>query len=183
MRGTMNNRTKELALIALFPAMMAATAGIAVPLGGLPPITLQTLFVYLAGLLLSPREAMLSMFVYVLLGAIGLPIFSNFRGGLEVLVGGSGGFLIGFIPVAGLISFVKNVKIINKQLFMNVLVLSGATTILYLIGAAYITIISNTNYWLVLGGFYLYFIGDAIKILVASHVHVRIRSHVTYERS
>jgi biotin transport system substrate-specific component len=179
----MNNRTKELALIALFPAMMAATAGIAIPLGALPAITLQTLFVYMAGLLLRPRSAILSMFVYVLLGAIGLPIFSNFRGGLEVLVGNSGGFLFGFIVIAGLISIFKNVKIINKQIGTNLIVLFGATIILYLIGASYITFLSRSSIWLVLGVFYPYFIGDLIKIGIASYVHVRIRSHVTYEPS
>lgn len=163
--------------------MMAATAGVSIPLGGLPPITLQTLFVYLAGLLLKPRHAMVSMFVYVLLGTIGLPIFSNFRGGLEVLVGGSGGFLIGFILIAGLIGFIKNIKIINNDFFHHIVVLILATVILYLIGAIYITFLTASSIWLVLGGFYLYFVGDLIKIIVATYVHLRIRSHVTYESS
>ena len=179
----MTSKTRILIWIAVFPAMMAATAGIAIPFAGLPPITLQTLFVYLAGLLLNWKHAATAMFVYVLLGTIGLPIFSNYRGGLEVLVGSSGGFLIGFILVAGLIAFFKNVIIINKPFWDRTIILFGATTILYLIGASYIAVLYDMNYWLVLGGFYLYLPGDIVKIVVASYVHVRIRSHVTYESS
>lgn len=179
----MNNKTRELAIIAVFPAMMAATAGLAIPFGALPAITLQTLFVYLAGLLLRPRAAGLSMFVYVLLGSIGLPIFSNFRGGLEILVSGSGGFLVGFIVIAIMIGYLKNVKIINNEYWDTILILFGVTTILYMIGAAYITFLTGTSYWLVLAGFYLYLPGDILKIIVALYVYMRIRSHVTYEPS
>ena len=63
----MNTRIKELSLIALFPALMGATAGISIPLLGLPPITLQTLFVFLAGLLLNPKNAFYSMCIYLVL--------------------------------------------------------------------------------------------------------------------
>ena len=111
----MNNRIKELTTIALFPALMGATAGISIPLFNLPPITLQTFFVFMAGLTLGPRKGALSMIIYVLLGAIGLPIFSGFRGGLNVLAGFSGGFLIGFIFSAAFIGFMKSVKIINNE--------------------------------------------------------------------
>jgi len=76
-----NSRIRELTLIALFPAMMGATAGVVIPLGGLPPITLQTIFVFMAGLILGPKHAGISIGIYVLLGAIGLPIFSGYRGG------------------------------------------------------------------------------------------------------
>ena len=179
----MNNRLQQLLLIATFPAMMAATAGIAIPLGTLPSITLQTLFVYMAGLMLSPRDAGISMFVYVLLGAIGVPIFSGFTGGAGILVSGRGGFIVGFIIVAIVVSLMKNVKILNKQVLDYFLILVIATVLLYMIGGAYIAFLSNASLWLVLGGFYLYLVGDFIKIFIVIHAYVRIRSHVTYEPS
>jgi biotin transport system substrate-specific component len=179
----MNSRTKELVIIAVFPAMMAATAGLAIPFGILPALTLQTLFVYLAGLLLKPRSAMLSMSIYVLLGAIGIPIFSNYRGGLEVLIGPSGGFLFGFILIAGLISLFKFRNFINKEIIQLSLILFAFTTVLYLIAAMYITFVTSSNLWLVLGGFYIYLPGDLIKIAIAIYVYMRIRSHITYEPS
>lgn len=53
----MNRKIKDLSMIALFPALMGATAGIYIPLFNLPPITLQTLFVFIAGLVLGPKKA------------------------------------------------------------------------------------------------------------------------------
>lgn len=177
------NTTRDITLIALFPALMAATAGVQIPLGSLPPITLQTLFVYMAGLILSPKKAALSMSIYILLGAMGLPIFSGFRGGIGVLLGGSGGFLIGFIFLAWFVAFTKNRNFINKDIWHTSTILVLGTTGLYMIGASYITFLTGANYWLVLGGFYLYIVGDITKIMAAIYVHVRIRSHVTYEYS
>ena len=80
---------KEISLVAIFPALMAATAGISIPLGGLPPISLQTIFVFLAALLLGPKLGTLSIIIYVIMGAIGLPVFSNYRGGISVLISAS----------------------------------------------------------------------------------------------
>lgn len=179
----MTSRVRELTLIALFPAMMAATAGIVIPLGGLPSITLQTMFVFLAGLILGPKKAALSMGVYVLLGAIGLPIFSGFRGGFGVLVSGSGGFIISFVFVSAFVGFMKNVKIINNEFINFFIILFGANLIIYMIGGAYISYLTSSSYPLVLAGFYLYLIGDILKILVVIYVYLRIRSHITYEHS
>ena len=71
--------TREMTLVAIFPAMMAVTAQFNIPMGSLPAISLQTLFVYLAGLTLGWRLAGMSMFVYVMLGVIGLPVFTYGR--------------------------------------------------------------------------------------------------------
>ena len=177
----MNNTTKQLIYTALFPAMMAATAGIAIPLGSFPAITMQTFFVYMAGLLLKPKYATLSMIIYVVLGAMGVPVFAGFNGGINVLVGPSGGFLIGFIIVSGFVAFMKNVKIINNQYLNLLLILGISTALLYMIGATYIGYLYNMRYWLVLAGFAPYLVGDSIKILTVIYVYVRIRSHVTYE--
>ena len=177
----MNNRIKELTTIALFPALMGATAGISIPLFNLPPITLQTFFVFMAGLTLGPRKGALSMIIYVLLGAIGLPIFSGFRGGLNVLVGLSGGFLIGFIFSAAFIGYMKTVKIINNEVVGFSLILVIGTLIIYMFGAAYIAFITSSNLWLILANFVPYLVGDAIKIVAASYVYARIRNHITYE--
>ena len=179
----MNSRIRELTLIALFPAMMGATAGIVIPLGGLPPITLQTIFVFMAGLILGPKDAGISIGIYVLLGAIGLPIFSGYRGGIGVLLSGSGGFIVSFVFAGVFVGFMKNVKIINNE-FVNILViLFGTTLLIYMIGGAYISYLSSASYPLVLGGFYTYLIGDILKIVVVIIVYMRVRSHVTYERS
>ncbi len=178
----MTSRTKDLTEIAIFPALMAATAGIVIPIGSLPPITLQTLFVLLAGLLLTPKKAFISMSIYVLLGMIGLPILSGFTGGLGVVLSKSLGFLIGFIIAAYFVSIMKNINFLNKNHVSVFVILVIANGIIYMSGAAYLAFVGGTSIWLILKGFSLYVVGDLLKISVAMYAYVRIRSHVTYER-
>jgi biotin transport system substrate-specific component len=179
----MTNRTRTLTEIAIFPALMAATAGIVIPLGQLPSITLQTVFVFSAGLLLSPKNAFLSMSIYALLGAIGLPIFSGFTGGLGVVFGKNLGFLIGFIFAATFIAFMKNIFFLNKNIWGMAVILFCANIGIYILGATYLSMISNSSIALLLRGFAIYLFGDLLKISIVLYVHVRIRSHITYERS
>ena len=172
---------KEMSMVAIFPAMMAATAGISIPLGSLPPVSLQTVFVFLSALLLGPRLGSLSMIIYIVMGIIGLPVFSGYHGGLDVLTGQSGGFVIGFVISAYFIGIMKNINILNKKrLYIFVLLLFG-NAIIYMSGASYIAYLLNTNVLLTLATFSPYIIGDLLKILVVLYVHSRIRKHLTYE--
>lgn len=93
----------DLALIGVFAAFCAVMSVMpAIPVGPLAvPITLQTLAVYLTGLVLGGRRGGLAVLLYVVVGVAGLPIFSGFRGGPGVLAGPSAGYIIGF-AVAGL---------------------------------------------------------------------------------
>jgi len=179
----MNRRLRDLTLVALFPAMLAATAGIYIPLGALPPVTLQTLFVLLSGLILGASLGALSMSIYVLLGVIGLPVFAGFNGGLGVVIGQNGGFLISFIVVSYFVGFMKNRKIINNDFWHLIVVLAIGSVLVYMIGASYLAFVTDSSYWLILAGMYVFFPGDLLKILVATYVYLRIRPHITYERS
>ena len=92
------SRTQQLATAALIAALLAGTSWINVRVGPVP-FTLQTGFVILAAILLSPGWAAASVAVYVVLGAVGLPVFAGGTGGLGVLLGPTGGFLLAF-PLA-----------------------------------------------------------------------------------
>ena len=174
-------KTRDLTMIALFPAFMGATAGISIPLFNLPPITLQTFFVMLAGLVLGPKKAAISMIIYLIIGAIGVPVFSGFRGGLEVITGFSGGFLVGFVASAFFVGFMKTRIFINNEKAAIIPILLGATLIIYVFGAAYIAFLTKGSFWLILSGFYIYLVGDLVKILATTYVYVRIRASITYE--
>lgn len=89
---------RDLAFVAVFAALIAVFAGLpAIPVGGAGvPITLQTLAIALCGMVLGPARAFLATVLYVGLGLIGLPIFSNFSGGVGVLAGPSAGYIAGF---------------------------------------------------------------------------------------
>lgn len=177
----MNNRMKELSLMAIFPALMGATAGISIPVFGLPPITLQTLFVFLAGMLLKPSNAFYSMSIYLVLGIIGIPVFSGYNAGLGVLLGPSGGFLFGF-PIVALLTSIMRKSIFKSNYFsVNLFTVFVATACLYMIGSTYIATLYNANVFAVISGFALYLPGDIIKAFIVTYVYVRVHSFVTYE--
>ena len=94
----MKSNAYDLVLIALFAALMALCAWVTVPYA--VPFTMQTFGVFLALLLLGGKRGTICMAVYLLLGAVGLPVFSGFRGGVGALVGSTGGYLVGFIVSA-----------------------------------------------------------------------------------
>ena len=90
-------RTVDLAYMALFAVLMAVCAWISVPLP--VPFTLQTFAVCAAMGILGGRRSTWAVAVYLLLGAVGLPVFSGFRGGLGALLGTTGGYILGFLAM------------------------------------------------------------------------------------
>ncbi len=102
----MNDRSYQLVTAALMVALLAVSAWVTLPLGAVP-VTLQVGVVVLAGLLLPPGTAAAAVGGYVLLGAFGLPVFSGMRGGPHVLVGPTGGYLVGFVIGAVIASLVR----------------------------------------------------------------------------
>jgi biotin transport system substrate-specific component len=92
---------EDLANIAVFAALTAALSVLpGIPLGGAGvPLTLQTLAVFLTGLVLGGTRGFLAVALYVLVGLVGVPVFAGFRGGLGVLAGPSAGYILAF-PLA-----------------------------------------------------------------------------------
>lgn len=90
--------TREIAIAALFSALLAVSSFVAVPVGSVP-FTLQTYTVLLAGLVLGPRLGLLSVLSYLILG-LAAPVYSGGTSGLGALLGPTGGYLWGFLPAA-----------------------------------------------------------------------------------
>ncbi len=90
-------RTVDLAYMALFAVLMAVCAWITLPLP--VPFTLQTFAVCAAMGILGGRRSTWAVAVYLLLGAVGLPVFSGFKGGLGALLGTTGGYILGFLAM------------------------------------------------------------------------------------
>lgn len=175
----MTKSTKDITKIAIFPALMAATAGIVIPMGTLPSVTLQTLFVFLAGLLMKPKHGLISISVYVALGTIGLPIFSGYTGGIGVVIAQSLGFLSGFILVVPLIAYFKTINFIKNEYIRLFIILVIANIVIYILGALYLTFVLELSFWLIISGFTVYFVGDIIKIITAIYIYIKMRSHLT----
>ncbi len=98
------NQSRKLLLVSLFSALIIVGAFIRFPLPPVP-ITLQTFFVLLAGLLLGGSLATASVTTYLFLGLVGLPVFTS-GGGFAALLGPTGGFLIGLLPAAFVTGFI-----------------------------------------------------------------------------
>lgn len=94
--------TKRIVEIAMFTAVIAVLSQISVPLPSGVPVTLQTFAIALTGVVLGWKYAVASTAVYILLGAVGVPVFAGFSGGAQVLVNYTGGFIWGFLFMAAL---------------------------------------------------------------------------------
>ena len=100
-RTANHSKTLNLVHIAMFSALMAIGANIAsfLIIGGVP-ITLQTFFAILAGILLGSRMGAISMIVYAFIGLAGVPVFASFSGGMDTLISPTFGFIVSFVFIA-----------------------------------------------------------------------------------
>lgn len=98
----MASKIRTLTFAALFAALIAVCAQLTVPMPSGVGFTLQTFAVALCGYLLGVKAGAAALLVYLLVGLAGAPVFSGFQGGLHVLFGPTGGFLLGFLPMAAL---------------------------------------------------------------------------------
>ena len=98
-----NTKTLDLCLIALFTAIISIVSQFNIPLPGGVPMTLQTFIVPVAGIVIGSRRGFMATLSYVILGAIGVPVFHGLTGGLGSIMGPTGGFIISF-PVMALLA-------------------------------------------------------------------------------
>ena len=160
-------KIRTMTRVALFAALTAVGAFIRIPLG-YSSITLQTFFTAMAGCVLGPWYGALSQLVYVALGLVGLPIFTQ-GGGIGYLMQPTCGFLIGLIPAAWVIGRIAGRKPEPKQIVPECLLGYG---VLYAIGVPYMALILNTFLGKGMGfsaimwaGMIPFLPGDMIKIL------------------
>ena len=152
-------------MTAIFSALLCVLAPLSVPLGGLVPISLATFVIYLASALLDVRSSVLSVIVYILLGAVGLPVFSGWQGGVGKLLGVTGGYIIGYIPMAFVISITRS--LFSRKWALPVSMLCG-TLVLYVIGTVWFVFQTKNPLLSALSSCVLPFIpGDAVKIALA----------------
>ncbi|ANF21843.1 biotin transporter BioY [Thermococcus piezophilus] len=122
-------RAKEVAFAGLLAALTAVGAQISVPIGPVP-VTLQVLFVLMSGLILRARLGLLSQLVYVVMGAVGLPVFANFHGGFAVIYGPTGGYIVAF-PIAAYLTGLFTERLGRRGMLIGSILGVG---IIYLLG-------------------------------------------------
>ncbi len=171
----MKGKTKQLTLYSLFAALTAILSQISVPLPFTPvPINLATLSVLLAGGLLGKKGGAISQIVYALLGAIGLPVYANFSSGISVIIGPTGGYIIGYIVAAFIVGIIVEKSEKNLRTYMLSMCLGIIAC--YILGTAWFMYITNSNLTSALTLCVLPFIpGDIIKITIGALIANRLR--------
>ena len=166
----------NIAGVAVFTGLTIVGANIVIPLTPVP-VTLQTLFVLLAGAVIGSRRGALSQFLYVGAGAIGLPFFAGFSGGGAVLAGPTGGYLISFLFVPFLVS-----KLLprSQSVRWQVFVFSLATLVIFVFGLAHLALFYTSSLSAVITVGLLPFIPGAVfKIFAATSIYRSFRALAT----
>jgi len=159
--------TRSVGLVLAFSLLMAASAQIAFPIGPVP-ITGQTFVVLLTGALLGSRLGAITMIVYLIEGASGLPFFAGGRGSLLHLFGQTGGYLIAF-PAAAFITGAFAEHDWDRNFVTAVAAMAIGSAVIILSGWAWFAIVTNTGMATAFKLTVLPFIaGDIIKILLAA---------------
>lgn len=167
--STSGFRTIDIVYIAIFAALMAVCSWISV--STIVPFTLQTFGVFLAVCLLGGKHGTISVLVYILLGAVGLPVFAGFSGGIGSLLGNTGGYIIGFL-FSALVMWAFE-KLLGKKLWVYAVSMVLGLIVCYAFGTVWFMIVyarSNDAVGLitVLGWcVFPFIIPDLVKIALA----------------
>ena len=174
-----NSKVTDIVYIGLSAAIIAVCSWISIPLT--VPITLQTMGVVLISGLFGAKRGTLSTLLYILIGAIGVPVFSGFKSGFGVLLGSTGGYIIGFIFTALIVGIVSDK---TNKLWALVLSMVVGILVCYAFGTAWFAVVyAKTNepasLATILGWCVIPFIvPDAVKIVVAAILTNRLKRFV-----
>lgn len=167
-----NTNTRMLVFCALFAALTAVCAQLAIPVGPVP-ISLATFAVMMCGLLLGWKYGLISIAVYILLGIVGVPVFANFKAG-AALMGPTGGYIIGYLPYAALAGLA--VPALQRPFWGRCMLLVLGTIACYFLGTAWFIHATGRSLAESMGLCVLPFLpGDAAKILLSAALAPRLR--------
>lgn len=131
-------------MVGLFTAVISVMSQIAIPLPSGVPLTLQSFAVSITGIILGSKNGALTTFIYMLLGAIGLPVFANFRGGLQILFGLTGGYILSFPIMAYIIGLGTELR--SKWKYTYIIGLILGTTVNFICGTLMFCFLTQTPF-------------------------------------
>lgn len=171
----MKPTVREIVLCGMFAAITAVLSQISIPIGPVP-ISCSWIAVFLTGLLLPMRPAVLSQIVYLLLGTVGVPVFAGFQSGVARLAGPTGGYLLAYPIMVIIVSAMMKVydkKMAEKPVALRALFLVGtlvlSAVVCYASGTVWFTVFSGSSFGKALTLTVLPFLaGDAAKIALCT---------------
>jgi len=174
----------DIALIPLFSAIIALCAWITVPIPGIP-FTMQVFGVFVSLAVLGAKKGLISIAVYILLGAAGVPVFAGFKGGIGVLLGSTGGYIAGFIISAAvyavLCRFIKNDT--RTAMFLK---MAFSQIFCYLFGSVWYLVFYTKNtgpigfFSILMACVIPYIVPDLVKIALAVFLGGEVRKRVKF---
>lgn len=185
-KGGLVLKIKDLTTVALMTAILLILGVIpGIPLGFIPvPIVLQNIGVLLAAILLGPKRGTLSILLLLLLAAVGLPVLSGGRGGLPVLIGPTGGYLLGWLLTPLLVHL--GLSLLKKQqhtsLQLLICWLAGVLCV-DLIGSLWLTFQSNMSLIPALLSNLVFLPGDTLKVILAFTMAKTLQVHHLFQKA
>ena len=173
-------RSQSLAVSGLCIALLVISAMFTVPLGPVP-FTLQTAVLILCVVLLTPGEAIAVVGGYLVMGAVGLPVFSGMRGGFGVIVGPTGGFLIGFLLGTIIAAYVRRALVgrLGRTLPADIIAAVVLLIVSYICGLLQLMAVAHMGLFpAFLAGIAPFILLDAIKATVAIGLAVPLRKAI-----
>jgi len=175
MKDSMITSTKTIVQVGMFAAIIVVLAQIAIPMPVGVPVTLQTFAIALCGYVLGKKNGVLSTGIYILMGVLGLPVFANFRGGIGVVFGMTGGFIWGFLVLA----FLSGLHTQFKSKSIGIALGLIGLVICHVLGVIQFSVVTSTP---LLKALFLvsvpYLIKDVISIVVAYFVASAVRNRL-----
>lgn len=172
-----NNSIRRKAFCALWAALLCLLSPWSIPVGPIP-ISLCSFIILLCVFTLDIKSVLLSFSLYLLLGFVGLPVFSGFQSGIAVLVGPTGGYLIGYLPF--ILLSAKGVK--HNSLYSAVIGIVSGTLSLYVFGVLHLVFLYKLSLSAALVQGALPFLpGDALKTFLAILLGPKLKHALTKE--
>ena len=168
---------REICYSGLFAAVIAIMAQISIPMPGGVPMTMQTFAITLAAVVLGAKLSTVSSVIYLLLGAVGVPVLANFSGGFDKFIGPTGGFLISFPLMAFIIGWGADHRHAVRGAY--VLALIVGTIVNYVVGTAMFCVLMNSSITAGVTACVLPFIPTAvIKAVLATVIGFLVRKRI-----
>lgn len=169
----LSTKAQTLTFVALSTAITCILGPLSIPIGPVP-ISLTILAIFISVYAIGLKRAFVSLLLYMLIGFIGIPVFSNFKGGFNVLIGPTGGYIVGFIFVVLCTGIV--VERYEDKIYMHVIGMALGTILCYILGTAWLAYQGHmTFYEALLAGVIPFVWADAIKIAIAAIAGPRLR--------
>lgn len=180
MEAVQSSKTTDIVYTGVFAVLIAICSWISIP--AVVPFTLQTFGVFMAVQTLGGKRGTMAVIIYILLGAAGVPVFAGFSGGIGVLLGSTGGYIIGFIFSALVIWLIQN--IFGRRTIVSIISMLLGLLVCYAFGTVWFMVVyarggSEASFLTVLGWCVIPFIiPDLIKIALAYLISGRIKKAI-----